>query len=135
MQDRLILHAINEAYRNIRPHSSLSGTLLFLDMPYDEVDVNVHPAKVEVRFRHSNFVHDFARDAIRQALMSVRPVPSFAAAAGANGEANRTGLKTGHLQRCRNGEPKTRAKPGTYTGPQAECRERLFRRWKKSVWV
>jgi DNA mismatch repair protein MutL len=43
----------------------------------------VHPAKIEVRFRRSQFVHDFARDSIRQALMSVRPIPSFAAAAAA----------------------------------------------------
>jgi DNA mismatch repair protein MutL len=84
VKDRLIMHAINEAYRNIVPPGVFPVTLLFLDMPYDEVDVNVHPAKVEVRFRHANFVHDFTRDAIRQALMSVRPVPSFAAAAGAS---------------------------------------------------
>ena len=83
VRDRLILHAIHEAYRNILPPAVFPATLLFLEMPYDEVDVNVHPAKIEVRFRRSQFVHDFARDSIRQVLMSVRPVPSFAAAATA----------------------------------------------------
>jgi DNA mismatch repair protein MutL len=84
VRDRLILHAIHEAYRNILPPAVFPATLLFLEMPYNEVDVNVHPAKIEVRFRRSQFVHDFARDSIRQALMSVRPVPSFAAAAAAS---------------------------------------------------
>jgi DNA mismatch repair protein MutL len=83
VRDRLILHAIHEAYRNILPPTVFPATLLFFEMPYDEVDVNVHPAKIEVRFRRSQFVHDFARDSIRQALMSVRPIPSFAAAASA----------------------------------------------------
>jgi len=81
VRDRLILHAIHEAYRNILPPTVFPATLLFLEMPYDEVDVNVHPAKIEVRFRRSQFVHDFTRDTIRQALMSARPVPSFATAA------------------------------------------------------
>ena len=83
VRDRLILHAIHEAYRNILPQNVFPATLIFLEMPYEEVDVNVHPAKIEVRFRHSQFVHDFTRDAIRQALMSVRPIASFAAASGA----------------------------------------------------
>src|SRR4029077_7632352 len=52
--------------------------LLFIDLPCQEVDVNVHPAKIEVRFRHSQCVHDFARDAIRQALSKARPLASFA---------------------------------------------------------
>jgi DNA mismatch repair protein MutL len=81
VRDRLILHAIHEAYRNILPTSVFPATLLFLEMPYDEVDVNVHPAKIEVRFRRSQFVHDFTRDAIRQALMGARPIASFATAA------------------------------------------------------
>jgi DNA mismatch repair protein MutL len=53
----------------------------------------VHPAKIEVRFRRSQFVHDFARDSIRQALMSVRPVPSFAAAAASTSS---QGLSASH---------------------------------------
>src|SRR5213082_2864965 len=82
VRDRLILHAIHEAYRNILPPTVFPATLLFLEMPYEEVDVNVHPAKIEVRFRRSQFVHDFTRDAIRQALMGARPIASFAVAAG-----------------------------------------------------
>jgi DNA mismatch repair protein MutL len=82
VRDRLILHAIHEAYRNIHPHAIFPATLLFLEMPYEEVDVNVHPAKIEVRFRRPQFVHDATRDAIRQALMSARPIASFAVAAG-----------------------------------------------------
>ena len=83
VRDRLILHAIHEAYRNILPPTVFPAVLLFLEMPYDEADVNVHPAKIEVRFRHPQFVHDFARDAIRQAVTKARPIASFAAAAGA----------------------------------------------------
>src|SRR5205823_5977678 len=82
VRDRLILHAIHEAYRNILPPAVFPATLLFLEMPYDEVDVNVHPAKIEVRFRRSQFVHDATRDAIRQALVGARPIASFAVAAG-----------------------------------------------------
>jgi DNA mismatch repair protein MutL len=91
VRDRLILHAINEAYRNILPANVFPATLLFLEMPYDEVDVNVHPAKIEVRFRRSQFVHDFTRDAIRQALMSARPIASFAAAAASGGQQSASG--------------------------------------------
>ena len=77
VRDRLILHAIHEAYRNVMPPNVFPSVLLFLDLPAEEVDVNVHPAKIEVRFRHPQFVHDFTRDSIRQALSRARPIPSF----------------------------------------------------------
>jgi DNA mismatch repair protein MutL len=80
VRDRLLLHAISEAYRNIVPPGVFPVVLLFLDLPCQEVDVNVHPAKIEVRFRHPQFVHDFTRDAIRHALSVARAVPGFSAA-------------------------------------------------------
>jgi DNA mismatch repair protein MutL len=80
VRDRVVLHALSEAYRNIIPPTSFPVVLLFLEMPPHEVDVNVHPAKTEVRFRQSAFVHDFIRDTVRTTLMAARPAASFAAA-------------------------------------------------------
>ena len=80
VRDKLILHALSDAYRNIIPPTSYPVVLLFLEMPPQEVDVNVHPAKTEVRFRQSSFIHDFVRDTVRTALMRARPAASFASA-------------------------------------------------------
>ena len=80
IRDRLLLHAITEAYRNVIPPSSLPVVLLFLEMPPEEVDVNVHPAKTEVRFRQQSLVHDFVRDSLRTALIKARPAAGFLAA-------------------------------------------------------
>src|ERR1700688_428141 len=83
VRDRLLLHAIGEAYRNIMPPGTFPTVLLFLELPCQEVDVNVHPAKIEVRFRHPQFVHDFTRDAVRHALSLAPPIPGFPAARAA----------------------------------------------------
>jgi DNA mismatch repair protein MutL len=80
IRDRLLLHAITEAYRNVIPPTSFPVVLLFLEMPPEEVDVNVHPAKTEVRFRQQNRVHDFVRDSLRTALIKARPAAGFLAA-------------------------------------------------------
>ncbi|WP_419805401.1 DNA mismatch repair endonuclease MutL [Terriglobus sp.] len=82
VRDRLVLHALTEAYRNILPPTSFPVVLLFLEMPPAEVDVNVHPAKTEVRFRQSSFVHDFVRDAVRNTVMKARPAAGFLTALG-----------------------------------------------------
>jgi DNA mismatch repair protein MutL len=78
IRDRLIQHAITEAYRNILPPTLYPVVLLFIDLPSGEVDVNVHPSKTEVRFRQQSVMHDFVRESIRAALMKARPVPQFA---------------------------------------------------------
>ena len=95
VRDRLLLHAIHEAYRNVTPPGVFPVVLLFLDLPYQEVDVNVHPAKIEVRFRHPQFVHDFTRDALRHALSMARPIPGFPAARAATAGAGAPGSSNG----------------------------------------
>ena len=80
VRDRLLLHAVSEAYRNILPPTSFPVVLLFLELPPEEVDVNVHPAKTEVRFRQPSFVHDFVRDTLRNKLIQSRPAMGFLAA-------------------------------------------------------
>jgi len=77
IRDRLLLHAIHAAYHNLIPPNAYPFALLFLECSPEEVDVNVHPSKTEVRFRRQSFVHDFARDSIREALMAARPISSL----------------------------------------------------------
>ena len=77
IRDRLLQHALTEAYRNIIPPTVYPVGLLFLELPAGEVDVNVHPSKTEVRFRQQSVMHDFVRDSVRAALMKARPVPQF----------------------------------------------------------
>ena len=82
IRDRVLMHAIQEAYRNILPPRCFPFALLFLEMPCAEVDVNVHPSKIEVRFRHQQVVHDLVRDALRDSLATSKPLATFPAATG-----------------------------------------------------
>jgi DNA mismatch repair protein MutL len=77
VKDKVLLHAITAAYHNLMPVGCFPFALLFLNCDPAEVDVNVHPAKTEVRFRHGPPVHDFVRDALREVLMESRPVSSM----------------------------------------------------------
>jgi DNA mismatch repair protein MutL len=75
VRDRMIGRALSEAYRSILPHGVYPAALLFIDTPLEEVDVNVHPAKTEVRFRRQAAVADAVREAVRAALASASYVP------------------------------------------------------------
>ena len=77
IRDKLLLHALTSAYHNLIPPACYPFALIFLDCDFGEVDVNVHPSKTEVRFRHSSFVHDFVRDSVRGKLMESKPVSSL----------------------------------------------------------
>lgn len=77
IRDKVLLHAITAAYHNLMPAGCYPFALLFLNCDPGEVDVNVHPSKTEVRFRHGTMVHDFVRDALRESLMASRPASNF----------------------------------------------------------
>jgi DNA mismatch repair protein MutL len=94
IRDRLVQHAVIEAYRNILPPTVYPVVLLFLELPAAEVDVNVHPSKTEVRFRQQSVMHDFVRDSVRAALIKARPVPQFMAEIHAHAKAS-SGLTPG----------------------------------------
>ena len=70
VRDRLIGRALSEGYRSILPHGVYPVALLFIEVPLEEVDVNVHPAKTEVRFRRAAAVADTVRESVRSALTS-----------------------------------------------------------------
>jgi DNA mismatch repair protein MutL len=77
IRDRVLLKALTSAYYNLIPPGCFPFALLFLDLPFDEVDVNVHPSKTEVRFRQQSFVYDFVRETIRQQLIDSKPVSNL----------------------------------------------------------
>ena len=73
VRDRLVAHAIRQAYRDVLFHGRHPLFALYLELPPDEVDVNVHPTKYEVRFRKARDVHDFIFGRLNRALRDVRP--------------------------------------------------------------
>ena len=70
MRDKLINHAIRQAYADLLPPDTYPAFVLFLQLDHREVDVNVHPAKHEVRFHQSRYVHDFIYSVCHKALTS-----------------------------------------------------------------
>ncbi len=85
VRDRMIGRSLSEGYRSILPHGVYPAALLFIETPLEEVDVNVHPAKTEVRFRRQAAVADAVREAVRNALASAayarpeeRAMPAYA---------------------------------------------------------
>ncbi len=77
VRDKLIVHALKEAYRDVLHHQLNPAYCLFISLPPDAVDVNVHPAKTEIRFRDSRGVHQFLFHAVERLLSA--PVTGGAA--------------------------------------------------------
>lgn len=73
VRDKLVAHAIRQAYQDVLYHGRHPAFILYLELPPQEVDVNVHPTKHEVRFREGRRVHDFLFRGLHDALAQLRP--------------------------------------------------------------
>jgi DNA mismatch repair protein MutL len=85
IKDRLIAHAIKQAYRDVLYHGRHPAFVLYLELESALVDVNVHPTKHEVRFRDGRTVHDFIFRALHRALADVRPADALEGMSGGGG--------------------------------------------------
>ncbi|MGV6816627.1 MAG: DNA mismatch repair endonuclease MutL [Thiotrichales bacterium] len=73
VRDKLVGHAVKQAYQDVLFHGRHPAYVLFLEMEPAGVDVNAHPTKHEVRFRDSRLVHDFLFRSIKQSIAAMRP--------------------------------------------------------------
>ncbi|HET6350195.1 MAG TPA: DNA mismatch repair endonuclease MutL, partial [Candidatus Krumholzibacteria bacterium] len=88
VRERTLVHALQDAYRNVIPYKRYPVAVMALEMPATDVDVNVHPSKLEVRVRNERVVFGAIRGAVKQAL-TARSEATLAVGVGA-GEASAT---------------------------------------------
>lgn len=121
VRDRLITHAINQAYRPVNPSSLYPVVALFIEIPPGEIDVNVHPAKTEIRFRESDRVHGLIQRTIESALTQHKIFPAYVRRPAGEGPAIEERIR----QRVENYRPAPSYKPSPLS-PSPDFSRPLF---------
>jgi len=83
VKERLLYRAIREAYHTLLPRDKYPVVFLFITLSPELVDVNVHPSKLEVRFRQTRFIHDKVRDVLMETIIREKPLAEFRPTEGA----------------------------------------------------
>jgi DNA mismatch repair protein MutL len=76
VRDRILTHAVLQGYETLLMKGRYPAGVIYVNVPFGEVDVNVHPAKYEVRFRRQSEIHDLVAEAVREALKEKARAPS-----------------------------------------------------------
>ena len=127
VRDRMVMRALSEGFRSVLPNGVFPAALLFLEVPLEEVDVNVHPAKTEVRFRRASAVADSVREAVRASLAAggfLRLLEEVEGANAASGFDAGAGADLGELRSVYADERRTRF-AGDAGGQDSYIQERV----------
>ena len=120
IQSRMLSFAVEEAYSGLLQTRRYPVAAINVVMPYDEVDVNAHPAKREVRFHNENRVFSLVQRAVRAALVAESPVPAYSPTAGGQSQAAYFGGQPG-------GGPRSGGSYGPGGGPSQGWRREAAR--------
>lgn len=125
IRDRTIQHAIREAFRGLTEVNRHPVVFLFIDLPPDRVDVNVHPTKIEVRWRETGLLHSMVLSTLRETLGGHDLTPAFEVDRGAIDPARREAIISAMADFFRQAEPpqKQLALPGA-PGPRRPAFDR-----------
>ncbi len=77
VRDKVLASAIRQAYVHSMPASAYPVVILFVHLPAGDIDVNVHPAKTEIRFRNQSLVHTLVRESLSRALVGSQSLPAY----------------------------------------------------------